>query len=88
MAYVYILRTASGRYYVGSTIDLKRRLEQHKAKNQTHSTKRMGELNIIFSQEYPTLGEARSIESKLKKLKRKDYIEKIIKEGYIKLKPE
>jgi len=47
----------------------------------------MGELRLVFTQEYNTLNEARSVERKLKKLKRGDYIEKIIKEGYIKIKP-
>lgn len=63
-------------------------MSQHQSKSHTYSTKRMGELNLVFSQEYSTLGEARFVERKLKKLKRKDYIEKIIEEGYIKMKPE
>jgi hypothetical protein len=46
----------------------------------------MGVLALAFSQEYQTLREARKIERKLKRLKRKDYIEKIIKDGYIKIK--
>ncbi len=50
----------------------------------TPSTKRLGKVNLIFKQEYKTLSEARKIERKLKKLKRRDYIEKIIKDGYIK----
>jgi len=87
MAHVYILKTSSGKYYIGSTNDLKRRIDQHQSKNHTHSTKRMGELRLVFTQEYNTLNEARSVERKLKKLKRGDYIEKIIKEGYIKIKP-
>lgn len=45
----------------------------------------MGKLNLVFSQMFDTLEEARRIEIKLKHLKRKDYIEKIIKEGYIKI---
>jgi predicted GIY-YIG superfamily endonuclease len=43
--------------------------------------------HVALSQEYPTIEEARKIERKLKKLKRKDYISKIIKDGYIKIKP-
>ena len=61
---------------------------QHQSKNHTHSIKRLGELSLVFSQKYNTLVEARLIERRLKKLKRKDYIEKIIQEGYIKMVPE
>jgi predicted GIY-YIG superfamily endonuclease len=47
----------------------------------------MGELELVFYQEYKTLRDARRIERKLKELKRRDYIEKIIKDGYIKMTP-
>lgn len=84
MAYVYILETASGKYYIGSTLNLENRLRHHKG-GFTPSTKRLGESTLIFSQSYSSLNEARNIERKLKKLKRRDYIEKIIKEGIIKM---
>lgn len=42
---------------------------------------------MVLKQEYKTLKEARLVELKLKKLKRRDYVEKIIKEGYIKIQP-
>lgn len=83
--FVYILKSESNKYYIGSTIDLEKRLNQHK-QGHTHSTKRMGNIEMVFSQKYPSLLEARRIEYRLKKLKRKDYIEKIVKEGYIRMK--
>lgn len=85
-AFVYILKTESGKYYIGSTSDLPRRLIQHLS-GHTYSTKRMGKKELIFSQEYSSLEDARNVEFKLKKLKRRDYIEKILKEGYIKIMP-
>jgi predicted GIY-YIG superfamily endonuclease len=54
----------------------------------TPSTKKLGVQEMLLSQEYPTLKEARSVEHKLKNLKRKDYIEKMIKDGYIKVTPK
>lgn len=84
MAYVYILKSEDGRYYVGSTTDLGSRLRHHKG-GFTHSTKRMGKVELAFSQEYSTLGKARAVERKLKRLKRRDYLEKIIKDGVIKM---
>ena len=86
MPFVYILKTARGKYYIGSTTDLKSRIKHHKG-GYTPSTKRLGKVDLIFSQEYPTLDDARSIERKLKKLKRKDYLEKIVIDGKIKIKP-
>lgn len=85
MAWVYILKSdLDGRFYVGSTTDLERRLIQHK-QNQTPSTYRMKAYRLMFSQEYKTLQEAREIEKRLKKLKRKDYLQKIIEEKIIKM---
>ncbi|PIR27371.1 hypothetical protein COV40_01255 [Candidatus Berkelbacteria bacterium CG11_big_fil_rev_8_21_14_0_20_42_15] len=76
-----------GKFYVGSTDNLNRRLNQHKAKH-TQTTRNMKEPILVFSQEYKELRQARKIERKIKELKRKDYIEKIVSGGYIKMKIE
>ncbi|MEK7113744.1 MAG: GIY-YIG nuclease family protein [Patescibacteria group bacterium] len=86
MPFVYILKSEDGRYYIGSTTDLVKRLEHHKG-GFTPSTKRMGNLDIVLKQEYKSLSEARKTELKLKKLKRHDYIDSIVKDGFIKMKP-
>lgn len=86
MAYVYILKTKSGKYYVGSTENLSTRLAHHIG-GHTPSTKKLGAEALLLSQEYETLKDARSVEYKIKNLKRKDYIEKMLKDGYIKVKP-
>lgn len=82
--FVYIIRNGSGKLYVGSTDDLNRRFKQHK-NGHTQTTRNMGEIELIFTQEFETLGVARKIERKLKKLKRKDFIEKIVADGYIRI---
>jgi len=82
-AYVYILKSESGKYYIGSTTDLSRRLKQHNS-GHTYTTKRLRGCTIVFKQEYKNLFEARRIERKLKSWKRKDYFEKIIQDGVIK----
>ena len=86
MPYVYILENEEGKYYIGSTLDLKERIRHHMG-GYTPSTKRLGKLKLVFYQEYKFFKEARSIELKLKKLKRHDYIASIIKDGFIKMKP-
>ncbi len=82
--YVYILKDENNKFYIGSTTDINRRLKQHKA-NHTHTTHRMQMPKLVLLHEYPTLEIARKIERKIKTLKRKDYIEKMIKDGYIKM---
>lgn len=59
----------------------------HHLGGHTPSTYRMGKIKLVFSQEFEFLKDARSIESKLKKLKRHDYIANIIKDGFLKIKP-
>jgi len=86
MPWVYILFSKkSNKYYVGSTTDINNRVRHHQG-GYTPSTKRLGSVSLIFRQEYPTLNEARKVEKRLKKLKRRDYLEKIIKDGCIKMK--
>ena len=83
MAFVYILESLEdGRYYIGSTKDINERIKHHFG-GHTPSTKKFGKLKLVLSQEYRTLQEARSIERKLKRLKRKDYLEKIVRDGHI-----
>jgi predicted GIY-YIG superfamily endonuclease len=66
MAWVYILKGATGRHYIGSTVDLQARFAQH-IRGYTHTTKRFGnKLEIIASKQFPTLAEARRIERTLK----------------------
>ena len=82
--FLYILKDNNGKFYIGSTDDLKRRLKQHYL-GHTQTTRNMKNPTLVFSQKFSSLQEARKIEARIKKLKRKDYIEKIIKDGYIKM---
>ena len=82
--YVYFLKDNNGKYYVGSTPTLVKRLKQH-ALGHTQTTRNMKNPKLVFSQEFDSLIIARKIERRIKKLKRRDYIEKIIKDGYIKM---
>lgn len=83
-AHVYILKDELGRFYIGSTDNLERRLKQH-VSGYTQTTRNMKSPKLVLSQEVQNLEQARKIERKLKNLKRRDYIEKIVSEGYIKL---
>jgi len=87
MAWVYIIKTKIGQYYIGSTTNLDSRIKHHIG-GHTPTTSRFGYDQLVFSQKFDTLSDARKIEKKLKRFKRKDFIEKIIKDGYIRIMPE
>lgn len=85
MSVVYILKSQkNGQYYIGSTIDFKKRFDQHQRGNVT-STKIHRPYKVMLVQQYKSITQAKQIEYKLKRLKRRDYIDKIITDGYIKL---
>jgi putative endonuclease len=69
MAWVYILRGSTGRHYIGSTINLERRLSEHRS-GGTHTTQRLGEgLKTVAVQELETIEQARALEQQLKRKK-------------------
>jgi len=84
-AYVYILRDEAGRFYIGSTKNIEQRLKYHEAKI-TWTTARMKEPKLVLCQEYDSVSLARKIEMRIKKLKRKDYIQRMVDDGFIRLK--
>ncbi len=78
------MKDVNDKFYIGSTIDIQKRLRQHEL-GHTQTTKNMIEPKIVLMQEVDSLLLARRIENKLKRMKRKDFIEKIVADGYIKI---
>ncbi|MBI4057734.1 GIY-YIG nuclease family protein [Candidatus Microgenomates bacterium] len=77
--FVYILKNENtGRYYIGSTNNLSRRLKQHEA-GFTRTTRILGTNSLVYKEECDTIQEARAREKKLKSYKSKRYIEWLIK---------
>jgi len=69
MAWVYILRGASGRYYFGSTDDLERRISEHQ-RGDNHTTRRFGgTIEPVACRELPSIAGARKFEIALKRKK-------------------
>jgi putative endonuclease len=80
---VYILRnSASGRYYTGSTSDLRRRLEEHNT-NQSRSTKNRGPWELIHHEDYQSLVEAVRRERYYKTGKGRDDLKQLILSGSV-----
>jgi putative endonuclease len=83
--YVYILQSQKNQqFYIGSSNDPDNRLAGHNRGN-TKSTSRYRPWKLVFTQKYDSKAKAIHIEKKLKRLKRKDYLHKIIFEGRIKI---
>jgi predicted GIY-YIG superfamily endonuclease len=66
MAWVYILRGSCGRYYIGSSENLDRRLTEHR-RGKVHSTHRFGQpLEVVCTKEVADISSAQALERKLK----------------------
>jgi len=71
MFFTYILECSDGTYYVGSTNDLEKRLNQHNtSKSGAHYTKIRRPVILKYKETFPTLKEARQREYEIKKLRR------------------
>ncbi len=82
---VYILKSlVNGRFYIGSTDNILRRTDEHN-RGKSIYTRLTKPFELVFTQDFTTPTEARSIEYRLKKLKRRDILERIIESGVISL---
>ncbi|MDO8504090.1 MAG: GIY-YIG nuclease family protein [bacterium] len=83
MAYVYILQSlVNGRYYIGSTSNLERRLTEHNL-GKSKYTSFTRPFVLKFSQKFSSPTEARKVELWLKRQKDAKLTRSIIKEGKI-----
>lgn len=81
MSFTYILKSEKdGSYYIGSTIKVDNRLDQHN-KGYSRYTKSRRPWKLVHKEIYDTLSEAKKREYYLKSLKSKTAIEKLIKKA-------
>jgi len=57
-AYTYILECANGQYYVGSTTDLERRLQEHQAGLGANFTRKHLPVKLVYYEEYQSVEQA------------------------------
>ncbi|MCH8534613.1 MAG: GIY-YIG nuclease family protein [Flavobacteriaceae bacterium] len=70
-AYTYILKCSNGSYYVGSTKDLNRRIEQHQSGEGANHTKKYLPVELIYFEEYTRIDHAFYREKQIQKWSRK-----------------
>ncbi len=71
MYYVYILKCRGGTLYVGSTNDIKKRLETHNAGKGAKYTRGRLPVKLKYSESFATKGEALKREMAIKVLSRR-----------------
>lgn len=85
MNFVYILQSQkNGKYYIGSTNNLERRLSEHNG-SKTQSLKYLQPLILVFKKEFVDIKDARKMKLKLKRLKNKNIINQIVRDQKIKM---
>jgi putative endonuclease len=72
--FVYVLENKAGRWYIGQTNDLERRLLQHNDISRSSWAARRGPWKIVTVLEFSSRSVAIKIERQLKSLKRRDRI--------------
>ncbi len=65
MAWTYILRCSDGSYYVGSTVDLERRLSEHNEGLGAAYTRRRRPVVLAWSGEFESVAEAFAFEKRV-----------------------
>ena len=80
---MYILQSErDGKYYIGSTDDLSKRLTRHN-NGYSRYTKNRGPFKLVYREEFASRSEAKKREYYLKSLKSKSAIEKLILDAIV-----
>jgi predicted GIY-YIG superfamily endonuclease len=66
---VYIIRCREGRYYIGSTMDVERRIAQHNSKTYRCWTNRYNDWMLVYRESFQTRREAVIREKEIKRMK-------------------
>jgi len=79
MFYVYVLRIKNtGRYYIGQTQDLTKRLEKHQ-RGETKSMKNRGAFELVYVEKCSSRSEAMKREKEIKSYKGGEAFRRLIK---------
>ena len=65
MAWTYLLECSDGSYYVGSTVDLDRRVAQHEAGEGAVYTRRRRPVRLVWAGQFERIDEAFAFEKRV-----------------------
>jgi len=68
MFYVYIIKSKEGRYYIGSTENIEKRLQQHNSIENKGWTSRFTDWKLVYSETYQIRKQAIIRERQIKKI--------------------
>lgn len=68
MPFVYLVRCRGGSLYAGAAVDLDRRLKEHLAGRASRYTRARLPVELVWSREVPSWGDALREEARLKRL--------------------
>ncbi|MGA8144348.1 MAG: GIY-YIG nuclease family protein [Candidatus Acidiferrales bacterium] len=78
MAFVYILQSeTTRRFYIGSTVDLDRRIAEH-LRGHSPATRGRGPWKLAYNEQFDTLIEARTRELEIKRWKSSKMIQALV----------
>lgn len=73
--FLYVLQnTISGKFYIGTTTNIVRRLSEHNSRTQHYTGRSKGKWTLLLSRRFDRKIEARKEELRLKKAKNRKYI--------------
>jgi len=77
--HMYILRSvASGKFYIGHTENLAKRLFEHN-RNRTPSTRSRGPWELVYTEEFTTRSQASRRERQVKRMKSHTWIKQVVR---------
>ncbi|KPK94057.1 hypothetical protein AMJ80_05650 [bacterium SM23_31] len=78
MYYVYIIKSECGRFYVGSSDNVEKRLKQHNSKKFLCWTNRYNEWKVVYTECFKKRNEAIKRENQIKTMKGGNEFKKLI----------
>ncbi len=58
MYYVYIIKSQEGRFYIGSTKNIQKRIQQHNSRQFKGWTRKFSNWQLVYSEQFPNRQEA------------------------------
>ncbi|MBS3742242.1 MAG: GIY-YIG nuclease family protein [Candidatus Cloacimonetes bacterium] len=77
MYYLYILKNKKGSYYIGTTNNIIRRIQEHN-NGKSKATKNRGPWNIVYTEKFRTRSQAMKREYYIKSQKSKKFIKNLV----------